>query len=267
MAQSIEYVPEDSVCIERLLREARTRPSDVPRTLWFGRQFEGRPYVAHTLECGDSEHLIVNTREMDCTTFLETVCALSLCDAHGQTGFSDFCQWLRQLRYRQGRIEDYTSRLHYFTQWAADNEDMGLVTDVLEQGVDGLATQTVNISNMSQHPELYKHLRGNPQFVSVIRRQEKAEQGKRLHYLPKSQLAQSPKKLYFIHSGDLIAIVTSKTGLDTSHLGFAVWQGGKLHLMHASSLNKRVLTEPKTFYDYSQSQRSQVGIRVLRLKE
>ena len=120
---------------------------------------------------------------------------------------------------------------------------------------------------MSQHPDLYKHLKRNPQFIPVIRSQERAVQGRRLRYLPKSRLNRSASELSFIHTGDLVAIVTSKAGLDTSHLGFAVWQQGRLHLMHASSLYHRVVIDSKSFYDYSQGQRSQVGIRVLRLAE
>lgn len=263
-----EYLPEDSILIERLLREAQTSRGEMERTLWFGRQLLGRPYVAHTLENGTEEHLIVNTRGLDCTTFVETVCALSLCDQHRQTSFADFCQWLKKLRYRQGKIDDYTSRLHYFTQWGEDNEQMGLVENILEQAdYGGFATQTVSINYMSQHPDLYKHLKRNPHFVPVIRQQERAVSGHRYRYLPKSRLNASQRELSFIHTGDIVAIITSKDGLDTSHLGFAVWQNGRLHLMHASSLYKKVVLDSKTFYDYSQGQRSQLGIRVFRLAQ
>ena len=264
----LEYLPEDSILIERLLREAKESRGETPRTLWFGQQFLGRPYVAHTLENGTEEHLIVNTRGLDCTTFVETVAALSLCDSHGQRTFGDFCRWLQKLRYRQGQIDDYTSRLHYFTQWGEDNEQMGLVENILELfDYDGFATQTVRINYMSQHPDLYKHLKRNPHFVPVIRQQERAVSGKRFRYLPKSRLNASSRELSFIHTGDIVAIITSKEGLDTSHLGFAVWQNGSLHLMHASSLYKKVVLDTKTFYDYSQGQRGQLGIRVFRIVE
>ena len=263
-----EYEKEDSILIERLLLEAKKSRGDVERTLWFGQQLLGRPYVAHTLENGTEEHLIVNTRGLDCTTFVETVCALSLCYQHGQTTFHDYCQWLQKLRYRQGQIVDYTSRLHYFTQWGEDNEQMGLVKNILDKvNYSGFATQTIRINYMSQHPDLYKHLKRNPHFVPVIRKLEDSLAAKRYKYLPKSKLNTSQSELSFIHTGDIVAIITSKDGLDTSHLGFAVWQNGRLHLMHASSLYKKVVLDSRTFYDYSQGQRSQLGIRVFRLAE
>jgi hypothetical protein len=43
-----------------------------------GRQLLGKPYVPHTLDVNPTEQLIVNVREFDCTTYLETVLALSL---------------------------------------------------------------------------------------------------------------------------------------------------------------------------------------------
>ena len=50
----------------------------------------------------------------------------------------------------------------------------------------------------------------------------------------------SQKDLSAIHDGDLIAIVTTKKGIDYSHLGFAVWgKDGKLHLLNASSITTK----------------------------
>lgn len=265
---SIEYTKQDSIHIVRILQDAKTERGNEPRTLYFGKKFFNTPYVGHTLEEGNIEHLIINTRGLDCTTFVETVSALSLCDAHNARSFADFCRYLQQLRYRDGKINGYPSRLHYFTQWGEDNERMGWVKSVFES-VDfkGFATQTISVNYMSSHPQLYKHLKTNPSYVKKIKADEQAINGKKYKYLPKSKLNLSPSQLSFIHTGDIVSIITSKDGLDTSHVGFAVWQNGKLHLMHASSLYKKVVLDSKTFYDYSQGQKSQLGIRIYRLTE
>ena len=81
-----------------------------------------------------------------------------------------------------------------------------------------------------------------------------------------SKTAPSGKIISLIGDGIDKTIITSKAGLDTSHVGIAVWQDGKLHLMHASSLKKKVILDSKTFYDYSQGQPSHLGIRLYRLK-
>ena len=265
---SIEYTKQDSICIVQILKEAKTEKGTEARTLYFGKKFLRVPYVGHTLEEGTKEHLIINTRGLDCTTFVETVSALSLCDANNKRSFADFCYYLRQLRYRSGQIDGYPSRLHYFTQWGEDNEKMGLVKSVFESSdFKGFATQTISINYMSSHPQLYKHLKTNPSFVKKIKADEQAVNGNKYRYLPKAKLNLSPSQLSFIHTGDIVSIITSKEGLDTSHVGIAVWQNGKLHLMHASSLYKKVVLDSKTFFDYSQGQKSQLGIRIYRLTE
>ena len=265
---TIEYTKQDSICIVQILKDAKTEKGNEARTLYFGKKFLGVPYVGHTLEEGTKEHLIINTRGLDCTTFVETVSALSLCDANNKRSFADFCYYLRQLRYRSGQIDGYPSRLHYFTQWGEDNEKMGLVKSVFESSdFKGFATQTISINYMSSHPQLYKHLKTNPSFVKKVKADEQAVNGKKYRYLPKAKLNLSPSQLSFIHTGDIVSIITSKEGLDTSHVGIAVWQNGKLHLMHASSLYKKVVLDSKTFFDYSQGQKSQLGIRIYRLTE
>ena len=83
--------------------------------------FRGTPYVASTLE-KEPEGLVVNLRELDCTTFAETVLALSRTLREEKTTFENFCENLQRLRYREGTIGDYTDRLHYMTDWFYENE-------------------------------------------------------------------------------------------------------------------------------------------------
>ena len=262
--QNVEYTAADSAKIVKILCKATIEAGDKNRMIYFGKQFLGIPYVAHTLEEGDSEHLIVNIHGLDCTTFVETVLALYLCDKNNERTFKDFCNHLGKIRYRQGKMTDYTSRLHYFTWWGEDNESMGLVRQVTNNEAPFTAIQTIQINYMSKHPDYYKHLKANPNFIPVIRRYEQASNGKKYRYIPKSRLNGSSQELRDVHTGDIISIITNKDGLDTSHVGIVFWDQGKLHLMHASSLQKKVVMDEKTFYDYSQAQKSHLGIRVYR---
>ena len=265
-AQEVEYAAADSIRIEEILKKAeKEKPENA--MLYFGKQFLGVPYVGHTLEVGDKEHLIINTRELDCTTFVENVLALYLCYQKKDASFRSFCDQLRSIRYRGGKLTDYTSRLHYFTWWGEDNEKMGFVKSVGTNAFPFTATQQLNINYMTTHPTLYKHLKANPQFVKVIASQEKASNGKTYRYIPKSLLNRSEQELKCITTGDIVSLITKKAGLDTSHVGIAVWQNGKLHLMHASSIYQKVVLDSTTFYDYGQRQTSMLGIRVYRPRE
>jgi len=73
--------------------------------------------------------------------------------------------------------------------------------------------------------------------------------------------------LAMVRDGDIVAMLTDKDGLDTRHIAIAFWQNGKLHLMHASSLYKKVLMSPETFYEYEAKQPKHTGIRVWRMVE
>ena len=69
-----------------------------------------------------------------------------------------------------------------------------------------------------------------------------------------------------IKDGDIIAIITSKSGLDTSHIGIAVWHSDGLHLLNASQIRKNVVEEPMTLHDYMKKHSAQIGIRVIRVR-
>lgn len=262
----VQYTASDSLAVERLLETGRKERGDENRMIYYGKKFLDVPYAAHTLEVGDEEKLVVNLSQMDCTTFVEYVAALSMCDVKGQGRFRDFCDNLTRIRYRNGVIDGYASRLHYFTWWGEDNEKMNIVEEIVSDEAPFTAVQTVQIDYMSSHPLLYKRLRSDAGLIPLIKEYERATNGKQYRYIPKSRLGGTREQLASVCSGDIVSIITNKRGLDTSHVGIAVWQDGHLHLMHASSLKKKVVLDSETFYNYSKKQASQLGIRVYRMK-
>lgn len=256
------YTKADSLTVCRLLKEAPANAS----TLWFARQFHGVPYVAHTLEVNDREQLVVNTRQLDCTTLVETVTALTLCVKQEKRQWTDYLQALRMLRYRQGVLNGYPSRLHYFTDWILDKQQMGLVEEIQQPNPPFTALQHINVNFMSQHPESYKALKANPSLVKEIRQQEKALTGKTFRYIPKLAVKNTQLMRQTVKDGDIIAITCKKKGLEIAHLGFAVWQKDGLHLLNASQLHHKVVTEPMPLRQYLQKHSTHTGIRVIRIK-
>ena len=252
----------DSTFTERVLHEA----PDNAEILHFARLFLGRPYVAHTLEINDVEKLVVNTRQLDCTTLVENVVALTLCHQQGKRSFNDFCTMLQALRYRQGILDNYPSRLHYFTDWIVDKSEMGLVSEIQMDKAPLTALQTIKVDYMSLHPKTYKTLAAHPEFIPQIITQEKALTGKTFHYIPKTEVKNTKLLRSVIKDGDILAITCSKPGLDIAHLGFAVWRKDGLHLLNASMLHHKVIEEPMTLRQYLYKYPSHTGIRVVRLK-
>lgn len=256
------YQPADSTTVCKILAEANRETT----VLTLARHFLGVPYVAHTLEVNDSERLVVNTRQLDCTTLVETVTALKLCAQSGRRSFADYQQALRLLRYRQGRLAGYPSRLHYFSDWIRDKTDMGLVEDIHHPNPPFTAIQTVNVNYMSKHPSAYKALKADASLIPEIHAQEQALTGLKVRYVPKRQLRNNSLLQRVVKGGDILAITCSKPGLDIAHLGFAVWRKDGLHLFNASMLHKKVVEEPMTLWQYMQKHPTFTGIRVLRIK-
>lgn len=266
-AESATYTKADSTLIVRLLKEARTLDKKTNITLHFANKFIGIPYVGHTLEVNDEERLVVNTRQFDCTTLVETVTALTLCQMKGDTTFNDYKRALTRLRYRNGKRDGYTSRLHYFSDWIRDKQVMGITTEIQMPNPPFTALQTVKVSYMSNHPDSYKALKANPELVKVIASQEKALSGITARYIPKSQVSNTKVMRDAVKDGDIIAITCSKPGLDIAHLGFAVWKSDGLHLLNASQLHKKVVLEPMTLGQYLSKHPSHTGIRIIRINK
>jgi len=262
------FAQSDSAKVVHLLEQGR-REATTPLHLWYARHLIGTPYVVQTLEVNKTEQLVVNLRELDCTTFVETAIALAMTQGQGSTRFEDYKRNLTRIRYRDGRLDGYPSRNHYFTQWISSNERQGIVRErSLPAAIS--TTQRLDLHYMSLHPDYYPMLRNDKDAQQLIRKYERESEGRTVRYIPRAQLNKAKNTaLGLIEDGDILAIVTKKNGLDTSHIGFAVWgKDGRLHLLNASQIHKRVVLEPMTLFDYMGKHPSQLGIRVVeKMKE
>ena len=220
------------------------------------------PYVGHTLEVGDEERLVINLRELDCTTFMESCVALSYALQMNTPTFDDYCKILERIRYRAGVLNGYVSRLHYTTDWIADNVAKGFVEDI-NQKIGG-EPFNVQVSFMSSNPDSYKHLKGQPERTARIKQiEESINRRGTYHYIPKEKI---PLLQEQIQSGDIIGFTTSTKGMDISHIAIAYWRGEQLTFIHASSTAKKVIVDNDSIFEYCNKIRSNTGIVVLRCK-
>lgn len=226
----------------------------------YGISFLNVPYVAHTLEENETEQLVVNLDKFDCATFVESVLAMAIVSVRDKQQYDHFAEMLQKLRYRNGQIDGYASRIHYFSDWMYENTQNGILQNVTEElnGVPYL--KTVNF--MSENPSLYKQLAKSPETVEKTRLVEK-EMNKRppMKYVPKAEIKTIEAN---IQEGDIIGITTSVKGLDIAHEGFAIKRKGRIHLLHASSDEKKVVVSSQPLSDYLMSHKSQTGIIVCR---
>lgn len=220
--------------------------------------FLGVPYVGKTLEY-EPERLIVNLREMDCMTFVENVLALAEASASGTPSWQTYLEKLQQIRYRDGKIEDYTSRLHYTSDWIYENEKKGLIADITKE-IGGVPL-AMDVSFVSTHPESYMQLQSHPEYIAVMAKKEKEINSRQYYYIPKEEI---DKREAQIRTGDIVCFVTSIKGLDISHVGIVHIEGDKMTFIHASSGKKRVIINEESLQDYVLGIKKSKGIMVLR---
>ena len=77
------WIDADSIKFEQIMKFAQEKQLHSKAVsgieMDIAKLFLGTPYVGKTLEQEGEEALVINFRELDCTTFLENVVALSLC--------------------------------------------------------------------------------------------------------------------------------------------------------------------------------------------
>ena len=252
----------DSIRVEKWLKEAASLPKDSCRTLHFAKQMLGVPYVAGTLDGNEEEQLVVRTDALDCTTFVETVLAFCIADKRGERDFEGFKKALTDVRYRDGILNGYTSRLHYFSDWIRNNEQMGFVKECTSETACAQPKE-LWLDFMTTHVDSYLPMKKDASLVEEMAAQEKNWQGVTVLFIPKEKLDLSSEELK-IKDGDVLALVTNIKGLDIVHVGFAFWREGKLHLLHASSSAKKVIEDPKTQYESSKNTKAHIGLRAIR---
>ncbi|HSN47279.1 MAG TPA: N-acetylmuramoyl-L-alanine amidase-like domain-containing protein [Flavobacterium sp.] len=217
------------------------------------------PYVASTLEINETEQLVCNLQELDCFTFDENVLALYLTKKANSSSYSDFQDLLTQLRYRNNKIEGYASRLHYFTEWVREAEKNGFIKDVTVEIGGEIISKEVHF--MSENPKLYPKISDKKTLETIITYENKINR-KPLSQIAKTKVAAIESQ---IREGDFIAMTSTIKNMDCNHVGVAILQNGRIHLLHASSSLKKVVISEKPLADYLQGNKKDAGIMVLRV--
>jgi len=205
-------------------------------------QLVDTPYVASTLDRDvDHEYCTADLTGLDCVTFFESTLDLARMLKKGGYSPEDFMRQLTYSRYRGGVVGDYTSRLHYTSDWFADNEKKNVVK-ILTFPKSQPFPQKVHF--MSSNPQKYAQLNAHPQLIPKMKKQEEAINKRPITYVPRNDLAATESLL---KTGDIVGICTDIDGIDISHTGLVLRdEQGVAHFVDASSRSgvMKVVIEP-----------------------
>ena len=171
-------------------------------------------------------------------------------------------EFYKKIRYRDGRINGYTSRLHYIADWINNGVKHGFMEDVTAaNSPDSIA---LSLNFMSSHPKSYRQLASSPENVSKIESIEKALSGQTFHYIPKAKLPD--EGFSWIKNGDIIAITTNVPGLDVAHMGIAYYEKGSIEIAPCFFHPENGGYYAKTLAQMLKNNKRFTGIRVVRMK-
>lgn len=183
------------------------------------------------------EVLVVNLEGVDCFTFIDYVEAMRLSDS-----FPGFMDNLKKVRYKSGSVS-FENRNHFFSDWKEFNSCF--VRDITEE-VGRLKAKKI--------PKILNRKEDGTSFLTGI-----APVEREISYIP-SPAIDAPI-LEKIRTGDYIGIYSHAAGLDVSHVGVFIREGGKSYLRHASSQPEFRKVVDRDFKEYMLNQ---PGIIVLR---
>jgi Protein of unknown function (DUF1460) len=212
----------------KLLKQDGRKPFD-QQIQSIAEQFLGAPYQGDMLDRTEPETLTLSLQKFDCVLFVESV--LAIVRSNGEA--AGFVNRLQAQRYRQGQIQGYCSRLHYFSDWIADNQRRGFLQDLTPQ-LGGLSFKP-QLDFMSRHWRSYPRLVANRDHRDCIDQMEQGLQTQARHYIPTDQIA---KHYGALQSGDIVAIATSVSGLDVTHTGLVYRDSsGNVGIIHAAPMS------------------------------
>ena len=245
--------------LDKFSKESNLSVSDL--ILKIGNDFKGTPYVGNTLDRTVEEDLVVNLGELDCTTFVENCLAIARTIKSGKPTFESFTNELEKIRYRNGQLNGYVSRLHYFSEWITNNAEKGIVEDMSSK-IGGVKHPVV-LNFMSTHPDSYPQIKANQALIKEIRQIELKVSAEPFFYIPKEKIALHEKD---IHDGDIVALVTKIPGMDVSHVGILFKKDGRVFLLHAPLSGGKVEATKVPIADYLKNSKNTTGIFVVRAK-
>ena len=263
MTQMRFHCEGDTTMINELLAKGQQSGLNEANALieFYARQLLGTPYVAHTLE-GDEEMLTINIHELDCLTFIETLYALTKATLNKRLSWRDFAANIENVRYRGGEMGDYSTRIHYISEWIIDNNVRGNLVEVTPD-LPHADYMIKNIDYMTHHTDSYRQLKDDTAMVEKIRKHELRNH--RFPYLKRSWLNDKAVKAA-LRSGDFVSLVTKAEGLDVSHNGIIIVdEKGDPYLLDASMSGGKVMLESKPLFKFLERSKNNIGIRVFRM--
>lgn len=168
---------------------------------------------------------------LDCMTYVEHVLAMA---ASQKASYSEFLQRLIDVMFDAGGKQLMNHHRNHFTShWGVVNERKGYLIDIARHHLKAVSRG------------LYLNRVGSNRTYYIEDRFMIAVEPSLMWYFPVTAVLDGSAGL---QSGDIVAMVTDKEGLDVTHMGFYIEQNDKRLLRHASLKVNRVTDQDLAEY-------------------
>lgn len=242
------------------LRTEGVSDDQVTRELFrfYSEKHLGITYVAGLLDEPRVETLVVTLQGSDCVLFVEHAVAMTMTTMQGTSSYDVFVDNLALLRYGDGVIDGYASRLHYFSDWLQTNARSGRIALLFQQ--DNLP-ELQDVYFMSENREAYWQLAENDSLYTLMRiRETELNSLNTLRYIPQERIQEFES---LMQTGDILSFVTTIGGLDISHTAIVNKEGDRAGFWHASTTGS-VIEDERTIYEYTRNRGNIKGIILAR---
>jgi hypothetical protein len=192
-------------------------------------------------------------------SLVESALAIARAAALPGAGWDAFEHEVERMRYREGVRDGYASRLHYFSEWMADNARRGLLRELGPEL--GAIDDTRPLRFMSTHRASYRALADGAVYHDIRQMEEHLDVSPR-NVVPTSRLSSIADRL---ETGDVLGFATSIEGLDCTHTGLAYRdRAGVMRVLHAPLSGGEVQVSRGSLPQYVAGLRAGTGILVAR---
>jgi hypothetical protein len=218
----------------------------------------GRPYADPPATDG-AEVVNLNVDAFECVSFVESSLAMARCIWQNTPTATCFSKEIVAIRYRDGRIDGFPSRLHYFEDWLGDNARRGHMTLMANQlGGEPMMRHT---AYMTDHAGLFPALRDADVFRRILAMEHHLSAQPQVIVMREMVGAIEPRLL----DGDIIAVTTRRSNILVRHAGLVqLGPDRTVHLLHASSAHHKVTRTKESLAEYINRRPEREGIMVAR---
>jgi len=218
----------------------------------------GRPYADAPAADG-AEVVNINVSAFECVSFVESSLAMARCIWQGTPTATCFSKEVVTIRYRDGRIDGYPSRLHYFEDWMGNNARRGHMALMgNELGGEPVVRHT---AYMTSHPAYFPPLRDADVFARIQAMERQLSTQPQIIVMREMVGAIEPRLM----DGDIIAVTTRRANILVRHAGLVqLGPDHTVHLLHASSARHKVTRTKETLAEYINRRPEREGIIVAR---